>query len=283
VTRLITADISDIAANLKNYDEELVARTGYTLRGIACRAAEIDEAQIQNLLPEIRVGIIPVSSGEGIIAGFGDAVLSILSHMGTNAFVTQRTDVAGISEAFEKKTTVVMMADDENFMALHIGSGKIADNAVCTGQVYATGLDLMVGGLKGRSVLVIGCGPVGAGATESLVRMGARVSIYDIHEEPARKLVERIRRRLDINIQIINKRESALGRHKLILDASPAGNIIHARHITPDTYVSAPGMPSGLDAEAETTVSNRLLHDPLQLGVATMMAGAAKYHFEPRQ
>ena len=56
MTRLITADISDIAANLHNYDRELIARTGHSLCGIACRAAEIDEAQIQNLLPEIFIG-----------------------------------------------------------------------------------------------------------------------------------------------------------------------------------------------------------------------------------
>ena len=180
MTRLITDDISDIAANLKNYDAELVARTGHTLSGIACRAAEIDEAQIKNLLPEIRVGVIPISSGEGIIGGFADAVLGIFLHMGANAFVTRSTDVAGIAEAFEKKADIMMLADDERFVALHIRSRSIADNSVCTGKAFATGLNLMAGSLKGRKVLVIGCGPVGRSATQTLIRMGARVSVCDI-------------------------------------------------------------------------------------------------------
>ena len=145
MTRLITTDISDIAANLKNYDAELIARTGYSLSGIACRAAEIDEAQIRNLLPKIRVGVIPISSGEGIISGFSEAVLSILLHMGANAFVSRATDIAGIVESFEKRADVVMMADDERFVALHIRSRSIADNSVCTGKAFATGLSLMVG------------------------------------------------------------------------------------------------------------------------------------------
>ena len=278
MTRLIAPDISDIATNLKNYDMELVARTGYSLSGIACRAAEIDEAQIKNLLPEIRVGAIPISSGEGIIGGFGDAVLSILLHMGANAFVTRTTDVAGIAESFEKKADIVMLADDERFVALHIRSRSIADNGVCTGKAFATGLRLMAGSLKGREVLVIGCGPVGRSATGTLIGMGARVSVYDVQVEPLKVWVKTIDQTADSKIQIVKKLGPALQHHQFIIDASPARNIIHAHHITPDTYVSAPGFPCGLDAEAKERVSSRLLHDPLQLGVATMLVSAAKSH-----
>jgi pyrrolysine biosynthesis protein PylD len=278
VTRLIAPDISDIATNLKNYDRELVARTGYSLSGIACRAAEIDEAQIKNLLPEIRVGAIPISSGEGIIGGFGDAVLSILLHMGANAFVTRTTDVAGIAESLEKKADIVMLADDERFVALHIRSRSIADNGVCTGKAFATGLRLMAGSLKGREVLVIGCGPVGRSATGTLIGMGARVSVYDVQVEPLKVWVKTIDQTADSKIQIVKKLGPALQHHQFIIDASPARNIIHAHHITPDTYVSAPGFPCGLDAEAKERVSSRLLHDPLQLGVATMLVSAAKSH-----
>ena len=214
MTRLKTSDISDIAANLKNYDAELVARTGYCLCGIACRAVEIDEALIRNLLPEIRVGIIPITSGEGEIGGFGDAVLSILLHMGADAFITRTTDIAGIVESFEKKADIVMLADDNRFVALHVKSRSIAENAVCTGNVFATGLSLMAGGLEGQEVLVIGCGPVGSSATESLARMGARISVYDINEKPAKALIAEIQQRFDTRIQIVENLESALRRHK---------------------------------------------------------------------
>ena len=113
MTRLQSNDISRIAADLNHYDRQLVERTGCSLRAIACRAGEIEEAQIMGLLPDLRVAVIPISSGEGIIGGFTDAVLSILLHMGTNAFVTQAPDVAGICEAFEKKADAAMLADDE--------------------------------------------------------------------------------------------------------------------------------------------------------------------------
>jgi pyrrolysine biosynthesis protein PylD len=278
VTRLITADISDIAANLQNYDRELVARTGYSLSGIACCAAEIDEAQIKNLLPSIRVAVIPISSGEGIISGFCEAVLSILLHLGADAFVTRTTDVAGIAESFKKKADIVMLADDERFVALHIRSRSVADNAVCTGYAFATGLSLMAGSLRGREVLVIGCGPVGRSAALTLNRMGVRVSVYDVQVEPAMQLINVIGQDPDSKIQTVKKLEPALQRHRFIIDASPARNIIHAHHVTPDTYISAPGFPCGLDAGAKARLSDRYLHDPLQLGVATMLASAAKYH-----
>ena len=280
MTRLITTDISGIASNLKKYDAELTTRTGHTLSFIACSAVEVDYAQVRDLLRKIRVAMVPITSGEGIIGGFTDAVLSILLHMGTNAFVTQAPDVAGISEAFEKKADVLMLADDEHFVALHIHSRKIADNAVCTGRAFATGLSLMAGGLKGRGVLVLGCGPVGAGAAESLICAGAGVSVYDMREDSARNLAESISRKLGKKIEIVKTLDSGLSNHNLILDATPAGNIIHARHITPDTYVSAPGLPSGLDVNARIAIADRYLHDPLQLGVATMLVMAVKNHRE---
>ena len=280
MTRLISADISDIAANLQNYDGELIARTGYSLSGIACCAAEIDEAQIKNLLPSIRVGVIPISSGEGIISGFGEAVLSILLHLGADAFVTRTKDVAAIAESFEKKADIVMLADDERFVALHIRSRSITDNAVCTGNAFATGLSLMAGGLRERAVLVIGCGPVGRSSALTLIHMGARVTVYDVQVEMAMQWAKIIGQDTDSKIQIVKTLESALRDHRLIIDASPARNIIHADHITPDTYISAPGFPCGWDAEAQARLSDRYLHDPLQLGVATMLVGAAKYHIE---
>lgn len=283
MTRLRCADIIHIAENLNNYDMELVARTGYSLSDIACRAAEIDKAQIRNLLPEIRVGVVPISSGEGIIGGFSDSVLNILLHMGANAFVTRTADVAGIAESFEKKADIVMLADDERFVALHIQSRSIADNAVCTGKAFATGLSLMAGSLKGREVLVIGCGPVGRSAAETLIRMGSRVSVYDIHIESLMEWVETLGQAADPKIQVVKTLDPALQRHQLIIDASPAGNIIHGHHIKPQTYVSAPGFPCGLDAEAQARLSNRLLQDPLELGVAAMLVSAAKYHIERQQ
>ena len=80
----------------------------------------------------------------------------------------------------------------------------------------------------------------------------------------------------DVQIQFLNDLDPALLQHELIVDASPASNFILAQHIKPHTIVSAPGMPLGLDRSALAAIGDRLLHDPLQIGVATMLVGALK-------
>jgi pyrrolysine biosynthesis protein PylD len=278
VTRLTTADIRTVADDLADYDAALVAGTGHCLRGIACRAAGIGKAQFDKTIGDLAVAVIPVTSGEGLIGKFCDAVRSICCHLGANTFITEATDVAGLAEAFEKKADVVLLSDDDRFIALHVQSSRVIDNADATGNGYAAGLDLMAGGLKERDVLVIGCGPVGLGAAESLIRMGARISVYDIDPSNSQNLAAKITSACDSDILIENDLETALSEHRLIIDASPAANIIQAHHITPDTYIGAPGVPLGLSDKARLTISTRLLHDPLQIGVATMVACACKCH-----
>ena len=278
MTRLRTDDIINIAAGMADYDAELAAKTGFTLRGIACCAAGVREDEIQPMLDNVLVGVIPISSGEGIISGFCDAVKDIVSHFGCRAFITQAADVAGLVEAFENNADIMMLSDDDRFIALHAKSRRIIDNAVATGEGFATGLNLMAGGLKDRDVLVIGCGPVGSSATEHLIRMGARVSVYDINQHHCNDVAESIGQRLNSRIRSLSDLDPALVDTRFIVDASPAANIILAHHITPETYISAPGVPVGLTVEARSKISGRILHDPLQIGVATMLVRALKFH-----
>ena len=72
------------------------------------------------------------------------------------------------------------------------------------------------------------------------------------------------------------KLADALPRYTILLDASPAAEIIQAEHIRPDTVIAACGIPLGLSNEAYSIVRERLVHDPLQIGVATMLAMAVK-------
>ncbi len=278
MTRLKTDDIISIAAGMADYDAELAAKTGFTLRGIASRAAGIREDEIQSMLDNVLVGVIPISSGEGIIGGFCGAVKAIVSHLGCRAFITQAADVAGLVEAFENNADIMMLSDDNRFVALHAKRRRIIDNSVATGEGFAVGLDLMADGLKDRDVLVIGCGPVGSSAIESLVRKGARVSVYDINQHRCHDVAESIGQRLNSRIRSLSDLDTALVDARLILDATPASNIIRAHHITQETYISAPGVPVGLEVEAHSKVFDRILHDPLQIGVATMLACALKFH-----
>lgn len=267
-------DIGYVTDRLAVYDQELVTKTGCTLRGLACRAAGVSETVVEKILENLHVGIVPFTSGQGIIKGFGEALAGIGTHLGCSAFVTHATDAAGLAEAYERKTDIILLADDNRFVAIHTQSRNVIDNAVATGKGFASGLELMAKGLKGKPVLVIGCGPVGQSAVSALLRTGARVSVYDI--DPLRyddlEKVEHLKG--DVGIRTAKEINEALSDHRYILDASSARDIIHTNHITPGTYISAPGMPLGLSEDARAMVSDRLLHDPLQIGVATMIVSA---------
>ena len=280
MTRLVSDDVKSIPAELADYDSELTAKTGCSLRGVACLAAGVQEEEIKDYLKNALIGVIPITGGEGVIAGFCDAVAGIVSHMGCKSFITQATDVAGLAEAFEKKADIIMLADDQQFIALHTASRRMAENAIATGKGFVTGLGLMAEDLKKKNVLVIGCGPVGWSATAELVAMGSRLSVYDINSNRSLDLAEATKQSSNVTIQIIKDLDQALKSHEFIIDATPAIDIIKAPHITSDTYISAPGVPVGLDPEALLKIGNRLLHDPLQIGVATMVLRAFKFHIQ---
>lgn len=280
MTRLATDDVKSIPAELANYDLELTAKTGCSLRKMACQAAGIQEEEIKDRLKNVLIGVIPITGGEGVIVGFCNAVAGIASHMGCQTLITRAPDVAGLAEAFEKKADIIMLADDHRFIALHAASRQIVENEMATGKGFVAGLNLMTGGLNKRNVLVIGCGPVGRSATAELVAMRARVSVYDINSATSIDLADAIKQSSNAKIQIAKDLDRALSTHKFIIDASPASDIIQARHITPDTYISAPGVPIGLNQKALLKIGNRLLHDPLQIGVATMVISVFKFHIQ---
>jgi pyrrolysine biosynthesis protein PylD len=272
MTRLTTDVIESITDQLHTYDEELIGKTGRTLAGIACRAAGMSKAHFKQIAASVRVGIVPITFGRGVIPGFCETVADIVSHLGCRALVAQQADVAGLAEVFERKADILMLADDERFVAINAASRQIVDNAVATAEGYVVGLDLMAGGLKQKKVLVLGCGPVGTAAAHALVGKDAVVSVYDVDPSCSQGAADRIRQKTDTQINIEEEFDHALTGHRFIIDATPAGGIIRAAHVSPQTYVSAPGVPVGLDKEAQVKISKQLLHDPLQIGVATMVA-----------
>ena len=280
MTRLTAEDITSISDELQAYDEELIAKTGCTLAGIACRAAGVGEAAIKEAAGKIRVGVVPITFGRGIISGFGETVADIVSHVGCQAFVTRQADVAGWAEAFDKKADILMFADDDRFVAIDVVHRRIVDNAMATAKGFVAGLDLMVSGLKQKNVLVLGCGHVGQAAAQALVKQNSLVSIYDINSSICQEFAAGIKQVLNTQINIEKELDHALKNHQFIIDAAPAADIIREHHISELTHISAPGVPLGLDEKAQPKISNRVLHDPLQIGVATMIAFALKPYLE---
>ncbi len=278
MTRLKVNDIRGIPGQLEQYDSELLQKTGCSLRGIACHALDIHEEALQSAIDSVSVGVVPIRSGQGVLEGFCDTVKHIVQHIGVNAFVTQGTDVAGIAEAVERNAEVIMMADENRFAALNIKNGCMADNAYATAKGFVAGLDLMVGGLKGQEVLVIGCGPVGRSAVLTAIIWGADVSVFDIDTQRSQHLAKEIIELTNHPITVEQSLDSALRSHQLLVDATNSADVIDAKNITTQTYITAPGMPLGLTPAAAKKVSERLLHDPLQLGVAVMTAASASSH-----
>ncbi len=274
MTRLTTCDIQGITDVLPAYDASLIKKTGCSLQQIACLTMEVTENDIQASRERAVVGVVPMTSGGGVLRGFCGMVSEIAGYLGCRTFVTGKTDAAGIAEAAERDADILMFADEDRFIALHMRHRKLVDNAVATGRGFVTGLGLMAGGLKDKKALVLGCGPVGQSAVRALGEKGCRVSVYDIDPAAYEHLSKTFSDDAEIDVHFLNDLDPALRHHELIVDASPAGNFILAPHITPRTIISAPGMPVGLDKAALEAIGNRLLHDPLQIGVAAMVVGA---------
>jgi pyrrolysine biosynthesis protein PylD len=271
VTRLQSSDIADIPLNFNAFDHELKSKTDHTLRQLACKAVGIGETVADTVITDCSVGVIPTTCGQGVIGGFSETISKIAVHLGFLSEVTLSTDVAGLAEAMEKQSDIVLMADDHRFIAIHLPTGRLADNSAATGKGFATGLDLMADNLNGRKVLVLGAGPVGRSAAQTLLLQGAAVSIYDPNRHLCLNLACDMQNLHHMNIHIEKNLKQALSAHLYLIDATPMPDFIPAGLISQDTIVAAPGVPVGLTVEALKKIDDRLLYDCLQIGVATML------------
>ena len=277
MTRLRTEDVDHIPRELKAYDQQLLSMTGKTLKGIALHAVGLPDYQSEEIVTSRKVCVIPLTSGQGVINRFAATVSGIVSHLGFHSFVARNSDVAGIAEAFEKQADIILLADDDRFVAINVRTKYVSDNIEMTAKGFVAGLDLMANGLKGKHVLVIGCGEVGRYTARILVTMGVLVSVCDINRQLALALQQEILDELETAIQIDNSWRSTSGEYRYLIDATPSVDLIDASVITPDTYVAVPGVPCGLSSQARKALSSRYLHDPLQIGLATMVIDACKH------
>jgi len=268
--RLSSELLIDIGRELDNYNRELLGKTGCTLSGIASRAAGTTERKLCEASSSTPVAVIPITAGKGIIECFTQAVQSIVSYIGFTSFVTHEYDVAGLAEGINRGAKIIFLADDNRFIAINLSRGLVVDNAEATGRGYVAALECLAGALRARRVLVIGAGRVGRSAIRALKKLGAEVAVFDIDQTKAETLVRKYEAVKEENLA------DALLRYTILLDACPAAEIIKAEHIKPDTVIAACGIPFGLSNEAYSMAKECLVHDPLQIGVATMLAMAVK-------
>lgn len=286
MTRLTGADVVALdREHLADYDRGLSAATGLSLFALSCRAAGLGEGRARRLLAAASAAVVPMDCGQGLIPGFAESVRVILSHLGCAARITKGGEVAGLAEAVEGGCTLVFTADDYRFVALDPRRGRLVDNAAATAQGFVAGLERLAErqgacrGLRGQAVLVIGCGEVGSAACRRLLERGARVALYDVKAQRARALAAAAAEgagKAAGRVAVEPDLSAALARHRLLFEASPAALTIPDEALRPDTLVAAPGVPLGVSAAGAAALGPRLLHDPLQTGVAVMLLEALR-------
>ncbi len=273
MTRLTSRDIRNIASRLQDYDRHLIASTGYDMLGIACKCFEKEYDFIREKASRYHLRVVPITAGDGVITTFSETVAAILNHLGFNAEVTDKTDVAGFSSAVEEGVDGIFMSDDNRFIGYDIATQQIADNSELTGRIYATALSLMNTMGFDRQALVLGCGPVGCSAARQLLSLGWDVTLFDIDAEHADRTHRLLTEDADITVQrgkVIVASVCKLIDHSFIIDATPSGGVIPENQLSTHTRIAIPGVPPGISAESFSKLENRVVHDKLELGVAAM-------------
>ena len=279
MTRLTHQDISQIPPRLAAHDTQLRAATGKGLLGIACHAWDLDEAPAQKALEKLTTQVIPVTAGQGIITDFSATVVGILTFLGLPTRMAPEPDVQGLARTFESQAQALFMADDYQFMGVHLPTRTVADNTQNTGKVYAAALDLAANTIAGKTALVMGCGPVGAAAALELARRGAKLLLHDI--DPARALAVKLSLPKASEIALAPDLEPALELAPYILEATPEAQTLPAKFLTPAHVLAAPGVPLAIDEKGQEILGPRLIHDKLELGVAAMAVELIKPALKP--
>ena len=269
MTRLKTTDLQPIPSTLERYEKDLVKKTGCTLLEIARDAAQAN-LSVRNVLKKTKAAVIPMTSGEGAIQGFSQAVAAVLNRIGVMTMDIKGIDIVGMAEAYEREADLVFVADDKKFVAINTRTRHVVDNATSTAKAYVAALDKMANGLKGRTVLVIGLGNVGSAAVSSLILRKAKPLAVDVDRNKLRAIKDTFGRRIVVSHRLAE----AVSRTSLIINAAPAKNILRADMVNENTLISAPAIPIGLTPAAVRKIGNNLVHDPLQLGVAAMAVEA---------
>ena len=266
MTRLTEDDLTGMVDGIEDYDRDLRERTGLTLLGLAARAVGLAEDKAARNISGKKVGVLSLSAGGGVIPGFAHSLAAIAAHLGFEIMAPLPPDALGLAELVAWRAELVLSADDHFFGAYNFINGRVIDNRAATGLGFAVALDAMSGGLAGRDVLIMGCGPVGVSAARACRNMGASLFLYDIKRHKSKAAANLV----DGTCLEDDPRRSGI-RYDLIIDATPVAEVIDSNFITSETCIAAPGVPLGLTPEALTVLENRVVHDPLQIGTAVML------------
>ncbi len=275
MTRLVSKDIDGLGGSLPEYEAFLHRLIGTGLAGIAAHARDgrQGEAACVQSLGRSLIGIVPVSYGKGVIPGFTEALRDIVTFLGAKAFIARQVNILGMAEAVERGATLLLLSDDDDFMVLNLRDNRTSHNSEATGQGFAAALALMAGGLEGKEVLVVGAGPVGSAAAAWIDSHRGRCLIYDQSIEAAHRLAQSI-----TGARVADQLGPALARCDLVIEATPVANVLRRAWLRPEHRIAAPGVPLGVECgpedDLQTLANHHIVHDRLEIGVATMLFSA---------
>ena len=265
MTRLTPDMIEGVPDDTIDLDSRLMKMCGKTVKQLALEGAGMDHDVD---FSKVRVAVVPITSGMGVISGFSKSVDAIVKRLGMDSYVTKGTDVNGFQEGILDGVDMIMMADDAMFVAYNVHAVRSTNNSWGTAMGYAVALKNAAGGIEGKDVLVIGAGLVGTEAVQILKSWGANVSVTDIKFDKAKALEERF------GVKALQDVEQALSSHKYILNAAPA--IFPGRLIMEGAVISTPGVPHYFDEEGRRK-AKAIIHDPLEIGTAMMAVNSALF------
>jgi pyrrolysine biosynthesis protein PylD len=252
---LTPEDLKNINRQLHEADSAVQRVTGLDIKGV-CKALYGTSPCCE------KVGIVPITSGNGIIGNFSASLHAITQYFGFDSFVTDMPDVSGYYEAVMKGAEIILMADDNTFLAHNLKNGKIANNQPCTGIIYA---EIASRHLKADSndVLVVGLGKVGFHGAAHLVHKGFKVYGYDADKAVLEKTVS--------NLGITPFDPYSPGKFSMIFEATPCANTIPEAVLSDNCVISTPGIPCAISEELRIKCGVEIVMEPLGLGTASML------------
>ncbi len=271
MTRLAENDLVAIDASWHAYETQLKTQTDMDLYAVANSALGMPSKPPRSVLASLRVGVIPISSGEGVILGFAESLVSIAQHLGFQAHCLP-PDEAGFQKG-RAHDDILLWADDTQFFAENVHTKKSVENGWATGRGFAAVLHTMNKQQKTfeKRALVLGAGPVGQAAATFLSEHNYALTLCDLIVSKAQTLC----RQLPNAQACLPEALPTLPPFSNVLDAAPTHTCFPHDLLTACACVAAPCVPC-LWSEVPLRVGYNLnlWHDPLQLGTAVMLLGA---------
>lgn len=288
MTRLTEEHIHHISSTWVEYENRLQNETGLSLFEVACSTFDLNLIEAKKKCHGQKIAVIPLTSGEGIIANFVENVKSICDHLGFESVIVSPDDT-GFQEFRKGDFDLAIWANDDEYFVENKDASIRIDNNITTGKSFAEVLRLMIKKackvnesiVEGtntkfvvqkllQTIVIRGCGPIGTNAAFHLGKRGYTLKLYDSNEEKACELQQKLLAR-NIASEVIekNKLPQQLEKVGALFDAAPNPAQEDVFGTCSFEYISAPCVPCLWKKE------QGMWHDPLQLGTAAMLLAAA--------